>query len=113
MSLAQILYPPPTDKGMEEWFQAHARHHEGIISALKETKGIVLANLGLYPVSEHELDDWLERHQRMHTAMTTAVGVQGTDLSGLDLKDKAKSDSWFFQHFLQHQSVSQLSGQPI
>lgn len=113
MALAQILYPPPTDKGMEEWFQAHARHHQGIIGALKDTKGIILEDLGLYPVSEHELDDWLRRHQQMHNDMTAAVGVAGSDLAGLDLKDKARSDSWFFQHFLQHQSVSQLCGWPI
>lgn len=113
MSLAQVLYPPPTPQGMEEWFQAHARHHEGILFALKETQGVNLDNLGLYPVNEKDLDDWLQRHQEMHTAMNRVFGISGTDLSGLDLKDKNKSDSWFFQHFLQHQSAAQSCGMPI
>lgn len=113
MSLAQILYPSPTPEGMEEWFQSHARHHEAIIVALKDTRGLILDNLGLYPVNQGDMDDWLERHQQMHTAMTKVTGITGTDLSALDLKDKAKSDAWFFQHFLQHQGVAQLCGQPI
>ena len=113
MSLAQILYPPPTPQGMEEWFQAHARHHEAIISAFKESQGVVLDDLGLYPVNPSSLTDWLERHQRMHTAMGQLAGISGADLSVLDLKDKPKADAWFFQHFLQHQGVAQRSGLPI
>lgn len=113
MSLAQILYPPPTDQGMEEWFLAHARHHDAIIEAFAQTTGTRLDSLGLYPVNPSDLDDWLERHQKMHTAMCNLAGVAGTDLSGLDLKDKSKADSWFFQHFLQHQGVAQRTGVPI
>lgn len=113
MSLAQILYPPPTAQGMEEWFQAHARHHDAIITAFQTSRGVVLDNLGLYPVNEKDLSDWLQRHQRMHNAMTQVAGVQGTDLTGLDLNSKARSDQWFFQHFLQHQAVSQLCGVAI
>lgn len=113
MSLAQILYPPPTGQGMEEWFMAHAQHHIAIIDAFKATQGVVLDNLGLYPVNSQDLDDWLERHQRMHMQMCQLSKVQGADLSGLDLKDKAKADAWFFQHYLQHQGVAQAAGQPI
>jgi hypothetical protein len=113
MSLAQILYPPPTKEGMEEWFQAHARHHEAIVAAFKQTRGVQLDSLGLYPVNVKDLSDWLQRHQQMHTAMGQLAGVQGTDLSGLDLNSKTSSDSWFFQHFLQHQGVSQACGLPI
>lgn len=113
MSLAQILYPPPTKQGMEEWFQAHAQHHAAIISAFKSTSGVQLDSLGLYPVNPKDLSDWLQRHQQMHNEMGQLAGVQGTDLTGLDLNDKAKSDSWFFQHFLQHQGVSQACGVAI
>lgn len=98
---------------MEEWFQAHARHHEAILKALHDTKGLVLDNLGLYPVNQNSLSDWLRRHQQMHSAMTQATGVTGTDLSILDLKNKSRSDVWFFQHFIQHQAVGQSCGQPI
>lgn len=113
MSLAQVLYPPPTERGLDEWFQAHARHHEAIIDAVRQTQGIALDNLGLYPVDLNELTTWLTRHQRMHTAMTLQYNVQPTDLSILDLKDRSQADAWFFQHFLQHQSVSSLTGVPI
>jgi hypothetical protein len=98
---------------MEEWFQAHARHHEAIISAFQTTQGITLPNLGLYPVNTKDLGDWLRRHQQMHSEMGQLAGVAGTDLTGLDLSNKSRSDSWFFQHFLQHQGVSQRSGVAI
>ena len=113
MSLAQILYPPPTPQGMEEWFQAHARHHQAIIFAMRETKGVSLDDLGLYPVNATDLDNWLELHQRMHTQMNSALGIPGTDLSGLDLKDKNLLDAWMFQHFLQHQGAGQLCGMAV
>lgn len=113
MGLAQILYPPPTKQGLEEWFLAHARQHDAIVDALKETRGIILPAISLYPVNEGDMDDWLQRHQEAHTAMNRAVGVSGTDLTGLDLKHRDRSDVWFFQHFLQHQGVAQLCGRPI
>jgi hypothetical protein len=113
VSLAQIQYPPPTDMGMEEWFQAHARHHEALNWAFKESQGVVLEDLNLYPVHEKDLDNWLQRHQQMHSALGQVSGVAGTDLTSLDLKDKNASDNWFFQHFLQHMGFAQASGQPV
>lgn len=113
MSLAQITYPPPTEWGMEEWFQAHARHHEAIVGAVKETFRVQLSSLGLYPVNPADLTDWLLRHQQMHQEMNSLLNIAGTDLTGLNLKDKNASDAWFFQHFLQHQSAGELCGMSI
>lgn len=113
MSLAQILYPPPTERGMEEWFHAHDRHHEAIIGAVKATQNIVLTYNPLYPVNQTDLEDWLKQHQQMHSDMTQLFQVAGTDLTGLDLRDKESADAWFFQHFLQHQAVAQAVGLPI
>lgn len=112
MSLAQILYPPPTPQGLEEWFQSHAQHHSAIVTAYN-AKGASLDSLGLYPVNPKDMYDWLQRHQQMHNQMQQITGVQGTDLTGLDLSSKEKSDAWFFQHFLQHQAVAEASGAPI
>jgi hypothetical protein len=113
VSLAQILYPPPTDRGFQEWATAHDRQHEAIAQAIKETKGIVVEYLPLYPVNENDLDNWLRQHQQMHNEMLAALGIPGTDLSVLDLKDKPQADSWFFTHYLQHQQVAQACGQPV
>lgn len=113
MSLAHLLYPAPTPQGMEEWFFQHHQHHLAILGAMKANKGIELDSFPLYPVNVQQLQTWLETHQQMHNAMTEALGISGFDLSGLDLKDKAKSDNWFFQHYLQHQSVGEVCGSPI
>lgn len=113
MSLAQVLYPSPTERGMEEWFLAHDRHHEAIIDAVKIGRGIILEYNPLYPVNEADLENWLELHQQMHSDMTSLFGIAGTDLTGLDLRNKETSDAWFFQHFLQHQAVAQATGLPI
>lgn len=112
MSLAQILYPPPTTVGMEEWFHAHARHHEALIWAYGK-QGVILEDLNLYPVQKKDLDNWLQRHQTMHGALGQVSGISGSDLTGLDLNNKAASDNWFFQHFMQHLGFAQSCGQPI
>lgn len=113
MTLASILYPAPTDKGLEEFFWANFQHHQAIISALKATRGIALEQFQIYPVNPERIDGWLEQHQKQHNAMNAALGIPGADLSSVDFKNKRELDSWLFAHELQHQAAGQLCGQPI
>lgn len=113
MSLASILYPAPTDQGLEEFFWANFQHHQAIIGALKATRGIILEQFQIYPVSPNRVDVWLEQHQKQHDTMNRALGIPGADLSSVDFKNKREFDSWIFMHELQHQAAGQLCGQPV
>lgn len=112
MSLAQILYPPPTHQGWKEWSWANFQHHLALESAILQLKGVQVASFRLWPVTEHDLKDWLQAHQEAHNAINAALGISGQDLSELDLKNKTKRDDWFYVHELQHQAAAQLLGSP-
>lgn len=114
MSLAQVQYPPPTPQGMEEWFHAHVRHHEALMDAIFQTRGVRLTMYPIYPVLESKnLDVWHKSHQALHDQMNQLLKVAGTDLEDIDFKDQRKSDNWFFQHYLQHQGAAQECGLPV
>lgn len=107
-SLAAVLYPPPTKQGWNEWTHANFQHHLAIREGLISVRGLVSTPYKLWPVSEHDFNDWLEQHQQEHNQMNQALGIQGQDISSLDLKDRVKADAWFFTHFIQHQSAAQI-----
>lgn len=114
MSLASVLYPGPTARGLDEFFFANFEHHQSIISAIKDTRGVVLEMFQIYPVvSDGDLTTWARQHQRQHDTMNALLGIPGVDLTGIDLKDKKAFDSWAYQHFQQHQAAGQLCGLPI
>lgn len=113
MSLAQIQYPPPTEKGLEEWMHAHVRLHEALNDAISTTKGVQLELLPIYPVDKDSLKTWVRAHQSAHDALANTLGFAGTDLTGVDFADQRKLDGWMFEHFIQHQAAAQLCGLPI
>jgi len=110
--LAQIQYPPPTPQGLDEWFFSHREHHTALNQAITEKTGQNLQDFPIYPVQEDDLTGWNRAHQALHTQMNLALGIAGTDISTLSLKDKSK-DNWFFEHFKQHEAAAQLCGQPV
>lgn len=113
MSLAQIQYPPPTEKGLEEWMHAHVRHHEALIGAVDTTFGVKLELLPIYPVGKDSLSTWSRAHQSAHDALANILGFAGTDLTGVDFSDQRKLDGWMFEHFIQHQAAAEACGLPV
>lgn len=113
MSLASILYPPPTANGWKEWSWANFQHHLAIDKAIKQVKGVDVMPFRLWPVSEGDLKNWLEQHQESHNNYNQLLNISGQDLTEFDPKNKAKRDDWFFVHFLQHQAAAQTLALPF
>lgn len=116
MSLADLQYPAPTEQGLAEWLHAHVRHHEAIIGALRDNRGISLELLPIFPLDPSNKDQiavWNRSHQTMHNQMNQALGIAGTDLTALDPTDQKKMDDFLFGHLQQHRDAAQLSGSPI
>jgi hypothetical protein len=84
VSLANVLYPPPTGPSWSVWSLHNYQHHLAIETAVKETMGVTLTPYRIYPADQNSFQDWLEQHQRAHTAFCRLLGIQGQDLSGLD-----------------------------
>jgi hypothetical protein len=113
MSLTQIILPPPTPNGFEEWAFAHFQHHLAIIDAVRQTKQINLQLEQIWPVSIRNVETWLEAHQFMHNEMNAVLGVQGNDLSTFNWQDEKQREGFFYLNFQEHRSAAQNAGVPI
>ena len=113
MSLAQLILPPPTVTGFDEWGFAHFQHHLAIISAIAQQKQIRLPVQQIWPVSLRNVETWLEAHQFMHNEMNAVLKVQGNDLSTFDWRDDKQREGFFYLNFQEHRSCAQNVGLPI
>lgn len=113
MSLASVLYPSPTRQGWKEWSWANFQHHLAIDTGLLQVAGYQYNPYRLWPVDEHDFRGFLEQHNQSHQVFNSVLGINGQDLSELDLEDKTMRDSWFFSHYTQHQAAAQLLGLAI
>lgn len=113
MSLAAILYPPPEERGFDEWTFQHLAHHQAIITAARQVKGATLTLENIYPVSPNNLEQFLYLHQEMHNAQNALLGINGNDLSSTDFKNKKEADAWYYLHWTEHQSAASQLGLPI
>lgn len=113
MSLAMVLFPPPTDNGLHEWSLAHYLHHLAIIAAVKQSKGITLPVYQIWPMSLTNIDTWLENHQLLHNEMNAVFKNNGNDLSSLDWKDEKQREGFFYLNFQEHRSAGADCGVPI
>ena len=112
MSLAMLLYPPPTDRGLDEWMFHHVQHHQAIIDTIQKVKGVTLPLYQIYPFNQRHAVDWLEQHAQQHDDMDGALGIVGNDLGDVDFNNKSQADSWFFLHFTEHRDVAYALGTP-
>lgn len=111
MSLAALLYPGPTDQGLEEFFFANYQHHLALIDAVQMSKGVLMPLFQIYPVVYSDnISSWEEQHQKQHNLLAQHLGVDSQDLTGIDFNDKSGFDAWVQTHFLQHQAAGQLCG---
>jgi len=113
MSLAQVLYPPQTTRGWDEWTFAHLAHHQAIINAAASKGKGTLLMYQIYPFDRDDAEGWLLQHQEMHDQMNALYGVNGVDLSTLDFSKKADVDAWLSLNYLEHQDVAQRCGVSI
>lgn len=108
MSLAQILLPPPTEQGMEEFMFAHYQHHLAINEGLR-ARGYEPAVYQIYPVNmadKRDVQRFLDQHQQWHNDFESLLGLQGFDLSGVDFEDQKQSDAWSWLNLNGHRNAA-------
>lgn len=110
MSLAMLLYPPPTKNGLDEFFAHHIDHHRRINAAILRVRGVDVPEFGVYPVRADSLQDFLLENQRWHDATNQVLGTAGQDLTSVDWTDASQRDAWIWLHFSQHSNWAQALG---
>lgn len=113
MSLAQLLGPPPTASGDDEYSWSHYQHHQAIINAVAAQKRIQLQMLQIWPFVLPDVENWLQLHQQMHDDVEPLFGIIGQDLSSLDWNDPSQREGFVFLNYSSHRDIAAACGVPI
>ena len=104
----------PNDKaGFGAWLTEHSYEHTQMHNlALQQTSPVIIPDYDLISWSEDpEIQaSWLQAHERVHELLRQATGVQGIDLSVVDLKDPGAWFEWMDDHAEEHRLLRQAFG---
>lgn len=106
--LANILNSPVAGQELAWWTANNAEQHFAIINAIRAKYGVSLREYVLDPVSPTDFTDWLWRHQYTHNDMNAVLGIDGNDLSTLDLNNALNVQQWTFLHFTEHYQAAKI-----
>ena len=102
-----------TPQSAEDWLRFswdNRDSHNAIRAAIATKGGPNLQDLVIDPLDLNDWSGWLLRHALTHEQMDSALGVQSTDFSVLDLNDQQAVANWHSLHALEHYTAEQLSG---
>lgn len=107
MGLAQIFWLPQTPEDWALWSFAHASFHHDVDQAVARIYGKTLPEFALDPFNPKD-SSWLYNHQFNHNARNTVLGIQGTDLTNLDISDESSLLDWIASHAAEEQYAAQV-----
>lgn len=103
MSLAVLLNPPLTERGMMEWSFNNQDSHDRIVGAILTQKNNTLQNYIMDPIQPNDFQNWLRRHQNAHDQMNGALALTGSDLTDVDWSKSDQRAAWIRLHYNEHQ----------
>jgi len=102
MSLAMILRPPSSPHGESEWFFAHAQDHQAIVDLIRLRLSVFLPTYVIDPVEPGDLKGFALRHQAYHNELNGVLGLDGTDLQGVEWQSRDERENWYFLNWQEH-----------
>lgn len=109
MSLPLLYNTPISERDWNVWSLSHAASHKKIIQALK-AKNISVVQYQFDPMNLSAFEQFLNRNQQAHNDMVGALGIPGSDLTGLDPKNKNQLRAWIAGHAREHHDVEAALG---
>lgn len=85
-----------------EWELHHAAEHTEVRQAIQSQGIAIVPNHELYPVNWQDWQAWALRHQLAHNEENSVLGIAGTDLQGVNFRDRKAAEEWHFNHFSEH-----------
>ena len=83
------------------WFNNWISHQD-IVQAIAKQKHVKLTMYPIDPWDDAAKDNLLMWHFQYHNEMNQTLGINGTDLSVLDMHDPNALQQWTWQHFNEH-----------
>lgn len=101
-----LLYNTPDDAEVRsQWSFAHQDAHSKIVEAIFQQTGTPLALYILDPMPDPksaQFQTWTEIHQQAHTAFDAILGIQGNNLTALDVSQPDQIEVWIRLHADEH-----------
>lgn len=109
MPLPDLINTPRSKEDWDRWGFAHRDHHHLIRQGIYEkTNGADnLFEYQLDPISPDQISEFLSRNQQSHDDFNGVLGIQGTDLEGVDFKDSKQLTAWILLHYQEHFNAAQ------
>lgn len=109
MSLVNLFNRPTAEPNI--WSFSNQDQHRAIVESIRDNFGL---RINLYPLEPFPIgggiNEWLRAHQTMHNEFTSILGIQGFDLTGLDLEDERIVEAWTWVHASEHRDAARLLG---
>lgn len=108
--LPLLFNTPSSDKDWAIWSLSHYVSHRKIAQAIKTQKGVPLQEYELDPIYLAEFEIFLDRNQQAHNDMLGALGISGSDIQKVDIKNANQKKAWVFLHAVEHRDTERALG---
>jgi hypothetical protein len=103
--IASLLNVPDTPETWSRWTFALSSDTAEIQQAIQTQLGVMLPTYQLDPLPAFAAQEWLERNQQAHNDFNGALGLQGSDLESVNLKDRRERESWVWLVYRERQAA--------
>ena len=108
MSVANLFNVPGDEKALLQFSFANMAEHHKIAQALFDDRGVRVDVFILDPLPINDPGVWLYQHQQAHNDQNSALGISGTDLTTVDLKDQGQFAAFIILHAIEHRTASSI-----
>jgi hypothetical protein len=106
VNIQLLLNVPTTPREWTRWSFSHAQVHIAIRQALAAL-GAPTGDYILDPINPGAIEEWLSRVQQTHTEMNGPLGLQSSDLTGVDFNDEAQTVAWIYLNWQEDNAALQ------
>ena len=108
--LPLLFNSPSSERDWSIWSLSHQASHRKIAQAIQGQKGVALQEYALDPIYLGDFEDFLDRNQQAHNDMLGALGISGSDLQKVDIKNANQRRAWIYLHAREHKSAETALG---
>lgn len=108
--IENLLNIPRSEQDWNIWAFNHRDHHDLIRKAIVQNGGPNLPEYQLDPINFGDVKSWLERNQQTHDDMNGVLGLQSSDLEGVDFTNRNQLAAWIYLHWQEHTNAANKLG---
>lgn len=108
--LVSLLNTPKNQSDWELFAFSNRDQINQIRKAILQQKGVNLIEYQVYPISAEAIQGFLEANQQAHSDFNSALGLPGSDLKEVDVRDERQLQAWTYLNYQELYSASAALG---